>query len=178
MTPEIWLAVLSSSVVSGILGALIAGWFNLRSKHTEYANTYYKIVLEKRVKAYEGVERLINQIKVAVVDTDNRPYHILFSKDDDHCNVYKALMEGMPDSLWLTDDLFELTRALNVLVYSKVPDGSGLIEFGKTHYREIAELRTKMEKLHIRDMATLHEVPEFLRKKRPSDSYSPVARGA
>lgn len=178
MTPELWLAVLSSSVISGVLGALIAGWFNLRSKHTEYAHTYYKMVLEKRIKAYEAVERLINQIKIAVVDTDNRPYHILFSKDDDHASVYKALMDGMPDALWLTDDLFEATRELNLLVYSRAPDGSGLTEFGKTHYREIAELRTKMEKLHIRDMTTLHEVPEFLRKKRPRDSYAPVARGA
>ena len=97
MTPELWIAVLSSSVISGVMGALIAGWFNLRSKHTEYANTYYKMVLERRVKAYEAVERLINQIKIAVVDTDNRPYHLLFSKDDDHANVYKALMDGMPE---------------------------------------------------------------------------------
>ena len=178
MTPELWIAVLSSSVISGVMGALIAGWFNLRSKHTEYANTYYKMVLERRVKAYEAVERLINQIKIAVVDTDNRPYHLLFSKDDDHANVYKALMDGMPDALWLSDELFEATRELNLMVYSRAPDGSGLTEFGKAHYREIAELRTKIEKLHIRDMTTLHEVPAFLRKKRPSDSYAPVARDA
>jgi hypothetical protein len=177
MTPQLWLAVLSSSVVSGVLGALIAGWFNLRSKRTEYANTYYKMVLEKRIKAYEAVERIISQIKIAVVDKDNRPYHILFSNDDDHAGVYKALMDGIPDALWLTDDLFEATRELNLLVYSLAPEGSSLIEFGKVHYHEIAELRTKMEKLHIRDMTSLHEVPEFLRKKRPSDTYTPVARG-
>jgi hypothetical protein len=176
MTLQLWLAVLSSSVISGILGAVIAGWFNLRLKHTEYANMYYKMVLEKRIKAYEVVERLINQIKTAVVDTDSRPYHLLFSKDDDHTNVYKALMDG--DALWLSDELFEATRDLNVLVYSQVTGDSGLIEFGKTHYRQIAEIRTKMEKLHIRDMSTLHDVPEFLRKKRPLDSYTPVPRKA
>jgi hypothetical protein len=178
MTSDLWLAVLSSSVISGVLGALVAGWFNLRSKRTEYANTYYKLVLEKRIKAYEGVERLINQIKIAVVDTDNRPYHVLFSRDDDHANVYKALIERMPDALWLSDDLFDLTRELNVLVYSKAPDSGGLIEFGKAHYRQIAELRTRLEKMLIRDMRTLHDVPEFLRKKRPSDSYQSVGRGA
>lgn len=178
MTSQLWLAVLSSSVISGVLGALIAGWFNLRSKHTEYANTYYKMVLEKRIKAYEAVEGLFNQTKIAVVDTDNRPYYLLFSKDDDHASVYKALTDGMPDALWLSDELFEATRKLNVLVFSRAPDGSGLTEFGKTYCREIAQLRTKMERLHIRDMTTLHEVPEFLRKKRPRDSYAPVARGA
>ncbi|MCZ8221897.1 MAG: hypothetical protein O9337_20945 [Acidovorax sp.] len=64
-----------------------------------------------------------------------------------------------------------------MLVYSRAPDGYGLTEFGKTHYREIAELRTEIEQLHIRDMTTLHEVPEFLRKKRPQDSYAPIRRG-
>ena len=59
MTPQLWLAVLSSSVISGVLGALIAGWFNLQSKNREYANTYYSMVLEKRIKAYEAVEHLI-----------------------------------------------------------------------------------------------------------------------
>jgi hypothetical protein len=177
MTVQLWLAVLSSSVISGVLGALIAGWFNLRSKHTEYANTYYKMVLEKRIKAYEAVERLVNQIKIAVVDTDNRPYHQLFSNDDGHAAVYKALLDGMPDALWLSDELFEAIRKLNVLVYSRAPDGYGLTEFGKMHYREIAELRTEIEQLHIRDMTTLHEVPEFLRKKRPQDSYAPIRRG-
>ena len=178
MTRELWLAVLSSSVISGIIGALIGGWFNLRSKHTEYANAYYKMVLERRIGAYEAVERLISQIKIAVVGTDSRPYHRLFSKDDDHAGVYIALMDGMPDALWLTDDLFEATRQLNILVYSRATDTSGLIEFGKTHYREIAELRTKMERLHNRDMITLHDVPGFLRKKKHRDSYAPVARGA
>lgn len=178
MTPQLWLAVLSSSVIAGILGAFITGWFNLRSKHTEYANTYYKMVLEKRIKAYEAVEHLIHLIKIAVVDLDNRPYHVLFSKDDDHANVYKSIIDGMPDALWLSDELFEATRELNVFVYSHAPSGTGLIEFGKAHYREIAELRTKIERIHIRDMTNLHEVPEFLRMKKPSDSYTPVSRGA
>ena len=176
MTPQLWLAVLSSSVISGVLGALIAGWFNLQSKNREYANTYYSMVLEKRIKAYEAVERLINQIKIAVVDTDNRPCHMLFSIEDGHTNVYERLMDGMPDALWLSEDLFDATRALNVLVYSRAPSGTSLTEFGKTHYRQIAELRTSMEKIHIRDMTTLHKVPEFLRKKRYRDTFTPVAR--
>jgi hypothetical protein len=178
MSSQLWLAVLSSSVISGTIGALIAGWFNLRSKHTEYANMYYKMVLEKRIKAYEAVEYLINQIKIAVVDTDNRPCHLLFSKDNDHANVYKTLAYGMPDALWLSDDLFEATRDLNILVYTRAPDGFGLTEFGKAHYREIAELRTRIERLHTRDMTSLHEVPKFLRNKKPGDAYTPVARGS
>lgn len=177
MTAELWLAVLSSSVVSGIVGALIGGWFSLRTKQNEYANTYYKLVLERRLVAYEEVEQLITRIKVAVLDKDQRPYHLLFSKNDDQEELYKLLFAVMSRALWFSDELFERTRELNVLIYSRTRDGSCLVEFGKTNYREIAELRTKIEKLHARDMLTLHEVPKFLRSKQPTDSYAQLPTG-
>ena len=171
MTLQLWLTVLSSIV--SVIGALLAGWFSLRTKQNEYANAYYKLVLERRLLAYEQVEGLIMQIKVTVVDNDDkRPYHILFSKDDDHGAVYELLFAVMSSALWVSDDLFDLTRELNVLIYSGTNLGEGLIGFGKQNYKTIAELRTKMEIAHMRDMLTLHEVPKFLRSKKPSDSYA------
>lgn len=110
---DIWTVVLSSLVVSGIVSALVGGWFNLRSKRDEYANLYYEMILERRLAAYEEVERLIGAIKVAVIDDDQKPYHMLFSKDDGHVDVYQQLHGTIPNALWLTDELFELTRQLN-----------------------------------------------------------------
>jgi hypothetical protein len=172
MTNELWLAVLSSSLISGVLGAFIAGWFNLRVKGNEYANAYYRIVLDRRLAAYEGIERLISAIKIAVVDKDKRPYHFLLSKDDDHVAVYKLLFEVMSQSLWLSDDLFQKTRELNLLVYTAPQGTSGLVEFGKKNYLAIGEIRTQIEKMHARDMLTLHKVPLFLKRKRHTDTYS------
>ena len=143
----------------------------MRSKRNEYANAYFRIVLDRRVAAYEEVERLIVQIKVAVLDDEGLPYHALFSKDDNHDFVYKLLLGIMSRALWLSDDLFDKTRALNVLIYSKTKNGAGLIAFGKEHYREVAELRTQIERLHVRDMLSLHEIPKFLKSKKPEDSY-------
>lgn len=110
---DIWTVVLSSSVVSGIVSALVGGWFNLRSKRDEYGNLYYEMILERRLAAYEEVERLIGAIKVAVIDDGQKPYHMLFSKDDGHVDVYQQLHGAIPNALWLTDELFELTRQLN-----------------------------------------------------------------
>jgi len=169
---DIWTVVLSSSVVSCLFSVLIGGWFKLRTQHNEYANAYYKMVLERRLAAYEEVEKLIGTIKVAVVDDDQRPYHMLFSQDD--LNVYRQLHGTMSNSLWLTDDLFELTRQLNLLVYSRATEKVSLIEFGKKNYTAVAELRTKFEKMHARDMLTLHDVPAFLAAKKPTNSYSPL----
>lgn len=86
---DILTVVLSSSVVSAIVSALVGGWFSLRTKQNEYANAYYKMILERRLAAYEEVERLIAAIKVAVIDDDQKPYHLLFSKDDDQLGVYQ-----------------------------------------------------------------------------------------
>jgi hypothetical protein len=175
---NIWPIVLSSSVISGVLGALISGWLTLRGKRNDYADAYYKMVLERRLEAQNEVEGLITLLKVAVHDdTDGRLYHMLFSKDDDRETVYKLLYDVLSKALWLSDDLFQLTRELNILIFSQTND-VGLIEFGKKHYKQIAELRTKMEILHARDMLSLHRIPEFLRKKKPSDTYTPLPNPA
>jgi hypothetical protein len=166
---ELWTPLLS--LVSAAVGAGIGGWFALRSKNTDYANAYFRLVLDRRLAAYEEVERLVVQIKVAILDKDGRPYHALFSKDNDHDFVYKLLLGIMSRALWLSDDLFAETRALNVLIYSKTKSGAGLVEFGKENYRRIAELRTKIERLHARDMLALHQVPKFLKSKKPEDSF-------
>lgn len=173
-TAQLLLAVLSSSLIAGVLGALIGGWFTLRGKRNDYANEYYKLVLARRMQAYEEVERLINMVKTAVLDRDGRPYHMLFSKDDDKQGVYDLLFAVMSKALWLSDELFELTREFNVLFYSHGEAEGGLIEFGKEHYRQIAELRTKIEEVHLRDMLVLHEVPRFLKSKKPTDSYGAI----
>ena len=176
MQNNILIVILSSSLISGIVGACIAGWFNLRSKRNDYINEYYKSVLAKRLAAYEEVEHLITMLKSAVLDNDKRPYHLLFSKDDDHEAVYKLMFLVLSKSLWLTDDLFEKTRQLNVLLYRDGGNDSGLIEFGKANYKTIAELRTQIEKIHARDMAVLHNVPRFLKNKCHVDSYSVIER--
>jgi 5-hydroxyisourate hydrolase-like protein (transthyretin family) len=178
MSAQLLLAVLSSSLIAGVLGALIGGWFTLRGKRNDYANDYFKLVLARRVQAYEEVERLISMVKTAVMDGDGRPYHMLFSKDDDKQGVYNLLFAVMSKALWLSDELFELTRELNVLIYKQGDEEHGLIEFGKVNYKQIAELRTRMEIMHLRDMLVLHEVPRFLKSKKPTDVYVSIQKAA
>jgi hypothetical protein len=125
MTQQIWFAVLSSSVVSAIIGALIAGAYNLRAKRNEYRNEYFKTVVQRRLAAYEQLEILIVSLKTAVIDTDNKPYHFLFSKDEDCITAYKLLSDTMDRGLWLSDEAFEKTRDLNYRVFRLSASGGG-----------------------------------------------------
>lgn len=169
---EILAVILSSALISGLVSALINGWFGLRSKQNDYANAYYKLILDRRLDAYEKVETLIRSIKTAVVDDDDRrPYHRLFSDDTNHTHVYEQLDGPMSRALWLSDDMFDATRQLNLLVYGSAIESLGLIEFGKVNYTAIADLRVEMERLLCRDMLRLHDAPAFLKSKVPANSY-------
>ncbi len=55
--------------------------FLLSQKNIDYENAYYKMVLERRVKAYEVMEWFILHIKIATLDETNKPYHRLFAEE-------------------------------------------------------------------------------------------------
>jgi hypothetical protein len=155
LTGQTWLAILSSSVISGILGALIAGGYTLKGKQNEYINDYYKTIIQRRIAAYEQLERLIVWLKITVNDDDYRPYHILFSDDDDSENIDKQLLSVMSQCLWYSEDTFKKTQELINLIFSLKPDNSGIIEFGKQNYKTIATLRVDLEKNLAIDMLKL-----------------------
>ena len=165
-TEQLLLAILSSALLSAVLGGVIAGLFNLRAKRRDYENDYFKIVLGKRITAYEQLERLVIHLKTAVLDKDNRPYHLLFSLDDDSASVYKLLFEVTSQALWFTDEIFLNTRDLNYLLFRGNNEDGGLIEFGKQNYKAIASIREEIERILTKDMLSLHDVPAFLELKK------------
>jgi hypothetical protein len=56
--------LISSSLISAMVSSIINGWFSIKSKNIDYENAYYKMVLERRVKAYEVIEWFILHIKL------------------------------------------------------------------------------------------------------------------
>ncbi len=65
-TPAFWLIGLVSAGISAVVSGFISGIFNIRTKRHEYINEYYKLVLNRRLAAYETLEKLILLIKTAV----------------------------------------------------------------------------------------------------------------
>lgn len=166
MTEVPWVAILSSSVLGGAVGALVTGYFALSAKRKEFLNAYYKTVIDRRIAAYEQLEKLIITLKTSVLDSDNRPYHFLFSSDDDWETVYKLMFDVISQSLWLSHELFLRIRELTDLVYRDHSEKGGVIEFGKQNYQRIATLREKIEHLHADDMLRLYDVKMFLKSKK------------
>ena len=177
---QLWLAVLSSSLVSGFVGAIVGGIFSLRGKHNEYVNDYFKTIIRRRLAAYEKVEILIVNLKAAVVVPDDpRPYHILFSseKDDDWKRALLLVSEVLTEGLWLTHEMFNKVRDLNYVLF-KFEKPESVIEYGRKLYQDLATRRDELERLLARDMLYLHDVPRFLKQKnRPDPGFHPAQLG-
>lgn len=165
---DIWVTVLSSSVVS----AIVAGWFSLRSKRNEYENAYFKMVLDKRIAAYAEVDKFISGASVASVDENNRPYHAMFEPRERGIPDFYVLLHGaMAGKFWLSDDLHSALRDLNIVAYPASSNQDALLAIAKDKYKDIAELRTTIERRHSRDMLSLHQVNKFLKSKHHGDGY-------
>jgi len=174
-TEQILLAILSSSVLSALLGGYIAGQYTLRAKQHDYIHHYYKIVLDRRIAAYEQLDKFIDSIKTAVLDKDNRPYHRLFSNEDDWINAYKILHDTMSHGLWLSDGLFKKMRDLNLLLLNRDKTAESVIELGKKNYETIALMREEIERIRAIDMLRLYDVEGFLKGKQNIVSgFTPV----
>lgn len=170
MTAQLLLAILSTSVISSVLGGIVAGAYALHAKSEEYANEYYKIVLSRRIAAYERVEDLIVALKASVVDDDRKPFHLMFSSDDAAAweRGFVMLHAVMSQGLWLSDEIFVKIRDFNYLIFrSNKP--TSVIEFAKENYQAIATIRAELERLLARDMLNLHKVKKFLISKNKAD---------
>lgn len=164
---QMLLTLLSTSAIAALIGAFTA----LRVAPNTYVNEYYKTIIGKRIVAYEHLETLIVGLKTCVVDeSDHRPYHLMLASEENEAweRVFVVLGDVMAQGLWLTDETFQKTRDLNLLLFHQNKPAS-VIEFAKKNYQAIATLRADLERLLARDMLKLHDVRWFLRSKNRSD---------
>ncbi len=154
------------ALFGALVGSLVSGYFTLRAKRNEYLNDFYKIVIAKRVNAYERVESLIQSYKSTVVDEHNESYHCPFATERQHMDSLIRTGAAMDSGLWLSDKTFDAVQKINYLQYRIPEDANERIRFGKQHYVEIANMRETLEKLLAKDMLELHKVKKFLTAKK------------
>ncbi len=157
--------ILTSTALAAVVAAGISGFITLRAKHRDYVNEYYGVILRRRISAYEQLENLIIAIKTAVIDSDSRPYHLLFSKADDWNSAYGLILNVNSQALWLSAEALDKTQELNYLVF-RLDSNANAIEFGKNNYQKLGELRTDLERIIAEDLLGLHDVKHFLKRKK------------
>ena len=178
MAQSTWVVILTSSVAGGVVGGIVSGFFALWSKSVDYANDYYKIVVRRRVEAYEELESLVSMFKTTLVDEDRLPYHYVFSGENPWLEINGTVLRIKSHALWITGEAFDISRRLNLFLFHLPTDTEGCIGFGKGNYQEIANLRAELERVVAKDTLSIHKVPAFLRaKRREKSSFSQINLG-
>jgi hypothetical protein len=169
MTTELFASILSSSLLSAAISAIVV----TRTKQQEYRNEYYKMVLQKRIAAYEEIQRLIVNFKTASMDEDGKFYHATFAvMGEELDSLHQLLLRISYVAVWISDDLFSVTREITVLLFEGTPEDKNWIDFGKKHYSQFSDIRSRLEEYYSRDMLRLYEIPKFLKNKKPLRGFS------
>jgi hypothetical protein len=164
--------IISSSVIATILSSLIS----LRLKKLDFKNEYFKIVIKKRLEAYEELEYIIAALKTSALDAnDQKAYHVCFFSPDNFNNFSARLALVNAHNLWLNAEANEKLSQLNLIFNQlkfefNISIESELILSGKKYYSKIAELRTQIENVTRRDILTLYDFKP-INKKIVEDGY-------
>jgi hypothetical protein len=160
-------------LVGVLIGAYLQGIYNRRAKRDEYVNDYYKRVIERRVAAYERLEKFIMRLRTSFVGPDGRNCSFLFveqatdSEGAESASV--ALYDVVILSLWLSNDVTTKVREFDSLISPLGSDPQAAVEFGKKNYQAIDTIGAELQRLLARDMLSLHDVEGFLKSKDKAD---------
>ena len=174
MTIEIFTAILTSSFLSAGLTA----WVNWRIQNNNYKNDFYKKLLDKRIKAYESVERLICSLKQLVHIKESELCNQFCYLGKDHFDRFIISITAQ-DSFWLNDDISGKITQFNIFIIQKIsykidktknPDEE-LIRLGIVNRDKIKEKRLELEDLLYQDLKGLHKIKSFIKNRKPDSQY-------
>lgn len=165
--------ILTSTFVSGIVSVLVSYIISIKLKKIDFKNEYYKEILKKRLFAYQYIESQLAVLKTVVLDeSDNKPYHMMFSYSDvEFFDFQKNMVMAISYSLWIDDETTENLEKLNELFYNLNIKTAGksnaqLIDLGKKYYQHISDLRFQLENSTKRGLYNLHDVGKAFKTKK------------
>ena len=169
------IGLLSGAVIATIISAVVSSLVTLHVTERNYRNLYFKKIVDKRFKALESINNIINKLKIAIPDTDERCYHNIFgwSKEEYALFVLEFANEEM--GFWLTNETRSALLRLNKefyrchLLLDEMNDN--LVEVGKNEYMEIGKLRDDLEHCMLSELPSLYKVNEFIKNKSVIKEY-------
>lgn len=165
--------ILTSSLIAGIISALVSYFISVRLKKLDFKNEYYKEILKKRINAYQYIEAQIAVLKSVVLDeNDNLPYHAIFSYGDvEFFDYQKNLIMAINYNLWIDDKTANILENLNELFYSLNIKTNGISEIemhklGKQYYQKLSDLRFELENSTKEGLYNLHDIRKAFKPKK------------
>ena len=163
--------ILSSSAVAAVVSSVCSYIIQRSTLARSYKQDYYKMIIGKRMEAYQYIESQIADLKTAVVDDrTGEGYHMIFNEGDSKYWQYQSNLHlALTHSMWLSENMINALVALNQLfltINAEInKDMMHNISVGKKYYSQLADARTDVENNLKTDLLTLYDVKNFLNKK-------------
>ena len=169
----IWQIIFSSALITSIITNIASWMIGNYSQNKSFKNDYYKLVIKKRIDAYQYIDNQLRAMKVSTLDNDAKPYHSMFY------GSMKNIMERQQDfmlaranGVWISDEMEDALTALNQLLFeinnNLTDDINDNIALDKQYYPQLVDTRVKVEDQLRKDMLDLYKVKSFLKKKKRS----------
>ncbi|MCM8871810.1 MAG: hypothetical protein NDJ65_00840 [Paludibacteraceae bacterium] len=162
---DMLITLLGSGLLATLISCLIPVVFFKRERKFEYELEYHKKLLDKRISSYNKIERIAYFFSSAVQDSDGRPYHFIFSTEQNPFqDEYIALMTELTKcNLWISDEIRSELLSLNRFLFENKIVFTD-IEKGKKFYKQLGEMSDKIISVARKDMLNLTDL-NFLRKQ-------------
>lgn len=161
-----------------LVSSLFSVYLSFRLKDKEYKNDYFKKVIDKRIKAVEGAEKLLGLFSI-VIAINNPPglvYKYLgdfpIAKEDDKFREY--LHEFAPSSIWLsvrTEKLLQIfiERIVRVRAAAeKIASADAMGSHFMDAFDDLQRMKSGIHDSLSNDMATLYDVKSFFKSREES----------
>lgn len=161
---------LSTVLASGVISAIISSVFGLWQKKMDYRQSYYKLVLDKRIKLYEEIQLVLSNFVIFRTD-DNasfaKTYYIAIADKSKLENILDIMTACAKNKIWFSRDMFnEFHDLYAILLRCYSDDEKAIILNVSKKNIEIDEIVAKMRDILAKDLLELYDVPNFLHELR------------
>lgn len=121
-----WISALNSIIIpffSAIIGGGVSFIGSYFIKKREFLDSYHHKIIDRRLSAYENLEKLLFELdQVCVVDVFGTPHnvHVYLQADIDKNEVFIDILNKIhlsyKHTLWISDDTLTLLARLNLLL--------------------------------------------------------------
>lgn len=155
--------VLSSTFLATVFTSVVNIWI----KNTEFKREYYREVIQRRLKAYECITDLINELDKEPLDLKNTHSKFIYDGEVGFKRIRTMLENIYSVRLWINENTFsEIKRIeaiVNQLEISSKNQNGRILGIAKTYdwERQINELTKSINKSIDREILEIYKMKKY-----------------
>lgn len=179
-------ALISSSVIAALISSFITFGFNFfltnHFKNKDYKLKFNEMILDKRIKTYETLINVIEELFAVVSPTDDLSKSTLgiFINIETLSKYHIKLYNSVMSKFWLSKDISAKLSELNLNLHNIICQVEKETEENKDdmlksiaelRFQEFRQYRDDMIQVLYNDFSQLHEIESFIKSKGEKFDY-------